>query len=230
MFITNGCLANYILVYAVTHPEEKVVHKRCSIILVETSTPGYEATKIHGKLGIRASDTAEISFNNVEVPAENLIGEEQRGFYQLMNFFNMTRNHVAAQGVGVAQGALEMAIAHIKTRKAFGGTLSKLQGIQFKIAEMATRIEAARSLYWRSAYLLDHGKVNPALISMAKWFAGETAVYVTNEALQLHGGYGYIAEYDVQRFYRDAKIVEIYEGSKEVEKAVIAAELLKKVF
>lgn len=230
MFITNGCLANYILVYAVTHPEEKVVHKRCSIILVETSTPGYEATKIHGKLGIRASDTAEISFNNVEVPAENLIGEEQRGFYQLMNFFNMTRNHVAAQGVGVAQGALEMAIAHIKTRKAFGGTLSKLQGIQFKIAEMATRIEAARSLYWRSAYLLDHGKVDPALISMAKWFAGETAVYVTNEALQLHGGYGYIAEYDVQRFYRDAKIVEIYEGSKEVEKAVIAAELLKKVF
>jgi alkylation response protein AidB-like acyl-CoA dehydrogenase len=230
MFITNGCLANYILVYAVTHPEEKVVHKRCSIILVETSTPGYEATKIHGKLGIRASDTAEISFNNVEVPAENLIGEEQRGFYQLMNFFNMTRNHVAAQGVGVAQGALEMAIAHIKTRKAFGGTLSKLQGIQFKIAEMATRIEAARSLYWRSAYLLDHGKIDPALISMAKWFAGETAVYVTNEALQLHGGYGYIAEYDVQRFYRDAKIVEIYEGSKEVEKAVIAAELLKKVF
>jgi alkylation response protein AidB-like acyl-CoA dehydrogenase len=230
MFITNGCLANYILVYTVTHPEEKVAHKRCSIILVETSTPGYEATKIHGKLGIRASDTAEISFNNVEVPAENLIGEEQRGFYQLMNFFNMTRNHVAAQGVGVAQGALEMAIAHIKTRKAFGGTLSKLQGIQFKIAEMATRIEAARSLYWRSAYLLDHGKIDPALISMAKWFAGETAVYVTNEALQLHGGYGYIAEYDVQRFYRDAKIVEIYEGSKEVEKAVIAAELLKKVF
>ena len=230
MFITNGCLANYILVYAVTHPEEKVVHKRCSIILVETSTPGYEATKIHGKLGIRASDTAEISFNNVEVPAENLIGQEQRGFYQLMDFFNMTRNHVAAQGVGVAQGALEMAIAHIKTRKAFGGTLSKLQGIQFKIAEMATRIEAARSLYWRSAYLLDHGKIDPALISMAKWYAGETAVYVTNEALQLHGGYGYIAEYDVQRFYRDAKIVEIYEGSKEVEKAVIAAELLKKVF
>ena len=107
MFITNGCLANYILVYAVTHPEEKVVHKRCSIILVETSTPGYEATKIHGKLGIRASDTAEISFNNVEVPAENLIGEEQRGFYQLMNFFNLTRNHVAAQGVGVARGHLK---------------------------------------------------------------------------------------------------------------------------
>jgi alkylation response protein AidB-like acyl-CoA dehydrogenase len=137
---------------------------------------------------------------------------------------------VAAQGVGVSQGALEMAISHVKKRKAFGGTLARLQGVQFKIAEMATRIEAARGLYWRSAWLLDHGKLDPALISMAKWFAGETAVYVTNEALQLHGGYGYIAEYDIQRFYRDAKIVEIYEGSKEVEKAVIANELLKRVF
>jgi len=102
--------------------------------------------------------------------------------------------------------------------------------VQFKIAEMATRIEAARSLYWRAAYLLDNGKLDPALVSMAKWFSGETAVYVANEALQLHGGYGYIIEYDIQRFYRDAKIVEIYEGSKEVEKAVIASELLKRVF
>jgi alkylation response protein AidB-like acyl-CoA dehydrogenase len=230
MFITNGCLADYMLVYVLTHPEEKDVHKRFSVILVETSTPGYEATKIHGKMGIRASNTAEIRLNNVEVPEENLIGQEKRGFYQLMDFFNKTRNHVAAQGVGVSQGALEMAISHIKKRKAFGGPLSKLQGLQFKIAEMATRIEAARGLYWRSAFLLDHGKVDPSLISMAKWFAGDTAVYVTNEALQLHGGYGYIAEYDVQRYYRDAKIVEIYEGSKEVEKAVIATELLKRVF
>ncbi len=230
MFITNGCIADYMLVYAITHPEEKDTHKRASIILVETSTPGYEATKIHGKMGIRASNTAEVSFSNVEVPVENLIGQEGRGFYQLMDFFNKTRNHVAAQGVGVSQGALEMAISHVKKRKAFGGTLSRLQGVQFKIAEMATRIEAARGLYYRSAWLLDHGKLDPALISMAKWYAGETAVYVTNEALQLHGGYGYIAEYDIQRFYRDAKIVEIYEGSKEVEKAVIASELLKRVF
>ena len=230
MFITNGCLANYMLVYALTHPEEKDVHKRFSVILVETTTPGYEATKIHGKLGIRASNTAEVSLNNVEVPVGNLVGQEQRGFYQLMDFFNKTRNHVAAQGVGVAQGALEASISYVKKRKAFGGTLARLQGIQFKIAEMATRIEAARGLYWRSAYLLDHGKLDPSLISMAKWYAGDTAVYVTNEALQVHGGYGYIAEYDVQRFYRDAKIVEIYEGSKEVEKAIIAAELLKRAF
>jgi len=230
MFITNGCTADYMLVYAVTHPQEKDPHKRCSIILVEIPTPGYEASKIHGKMGIRASNTAEVNFNNVEVPEENLIGQGKGGFYQLMDFFNKTRNHVAAQGVGVSQGALEMAISYVKKRKAFNGTLSKLQGVQFKLAEMATRIEASRGLYWRSAWLLDHGKLDPALISMAKWYAGETAVYVTNEALQLHGGYGYIAEYDIQRFYRDAKIVEIYEGSKEVEKAVIASELLRRVF
>lgn len=230
MFITNGCNAKYLLVYAVTDPEAKDVHKRCSIILLDTAAAGFTATKIYGKMGIRASNTAEVSLSNVEVPVENLIGKEGRGFYQLMDFFNMTRNHVAAQGVGVAQGALEMAISHVKKRKAFGGSLSKLQGVQFKIAEMATRIEASRSLYWRAAYLLDNGKLDPALVSMAKWFSGETAVYVANEALQLHGGYGYIAEYDIQRFYRDAKIVEIYEGSKEVEKAVIASELLRKVF
>jgi len=230
MFITNGNLADWMLVYCITHPEEKDPHKRASIILMDTSTPGYEATKLHGKMGIRASNTTELSLSNCEVPVENLIGKEQRGFYQLMDFFNKTRNHVAAQGVGVAQGALEMAISHVKKRKAFGTTLSKLQGVQFKLAEMATRIEATRSLYYRAAWLLDHGKLDPALVSMAKWFAGETAVYVTNEALQLHGGYGYIAEYDIQRFYRDAKIVEIYEGSKEVEKAVIANELLRKVF
>jgi alkylation response protein AidB-like acyl-CoA dehydrogenase len=164
---------------------------------------------------------------NVEAPLENLIGREGYGFYQLMDFFNKTRNHVAAQGVGLAQGALEMAISHVRKRKAFGGTLSHLQGIQFMIAEMATRIEAARSLYWRSAYLVDKGKPDPSLISMAKWNAGDTAVYVANQSLQLHGGYGYINEYDIQRFYRDAKIVEIYEGSREVEKAIIGTELLR---
>jgi alkylation response protein AidB-like acyl-CoA dehydrogenase len=230
MFITNGSLADYILVFAITHPEEENVYRRFSVILIETSTPGYEATKIHGKLGIRASNTAEVALNNVEVPIENLIGKEQNGFYQLMDFFNKTRNHVAAQGVGVAQGALEMAVDHVKKRKAFGRRLADLQGVQFKIAEMATLIEAARGLYQRAAYLLDHGKADPALISMAKWYAGEVGVHVTNEALQLHGGYGYIADYDIQRFYRDAKIVEIYEGSKEVEKTVIAGEILKRVY
>ncbi len=230
MFTTNGCIADWVLVFCLTHPEERNAHKRFGVILVETDRKGFSATKIHGKMGIRANNTAELSLSGVEVPAENLIGREQEGFNQLMDFFNKTRNHVAAQGVGVAQGALELAIGHVKKRKAFGTTLSAFQGIQFKLAEMATRIEAARGLYWRSAYLLDKGRVDPRLISMAKWYGGEVGVYVTNEALQLHGGYGYIADYDIQRFYRDAKIVEIYEGSKEVEKAVIARELLKMVF
>jgi len=228
MFITNGCLADYLLVLCVTDPENPSVHKRHSAILVDTNQPGFQATKIHGKMGIRASNTAEISLVDVEAPIENLVGKPGRGFYQLMDFFNKTRNHVAAQGVGVAQGALELAIAYVKKRKAFGGTLSRLQGIQFVIAEMATRIEAARGLYWRAAYTVDKGSPDPALISMAKWNAGDTAVEVVNKALQLHGGYGYIAEYDIQRFYRDAKIVEIYEGSKEVEKAIIGSELLKR--
>lgn len=228
MFITNGCIADYILVFCVTNPEEKNTHKRHSVILIETNQPGYEANKIHGKLGIRASNTAEIALKDVEAPVENLIGQEGNGFYQLMDFFNKTRNHVAAQGVGVAQGALELAISHVKKRHAFGGSLSRFQGIQFLLAEMATRIEAARSLYWRAAYLVDKGRPDPSLISMAKWYAGDTAVYVANQALQLHGGYGYISDYDIQRFYRDAKIVEIYEGSREVEKAIIAVELLKR--
>jgi alkylation response protein AidB-like acyl-CoA dehydrogenase len=228
MFITNGCLANYLLLFCLTEPEHKDGHKRHSVIIVDTDGPGYQATKIHGKMGIRASNTAEIALNDLEAPAANLLGKEGRGFAQLMDFFNKTRNHVAAQGVGVAQGALEMAIDHVKKRKAFGAPLSRMQGIQFIIAEMATRIEGARGLYWRAAYSVDRGRPDPALISMAKWNGGDTAVYVTNQALQLHGGYGYISDYDVQRFYRDAKIVEIYEGSKEVEKAVIAAELLKR--
>ena len=228
MFITNGCLADYLLVFCITDTNGTSSHKRHSAILVDAKQPGFEATKIHGKMGIRASNTAEINFNNVEAPLENLVGTEGRGFYQLMDFFNKTRNHVAAQGVGVAQGALDLAITHVKKRKAFGGTLSKLQGIQFIIAEMATKIEAARGLYWRAAHSVDSGKPDSTLISMAKWNAGDTAVDVVNKALQLHGGYGYIAEYDIQRFYRDAKIVEIYEGSKEVEKAIIGSDLLKR--
>jgi alkylation response protein AidB-like acyl-CoA dehydrogenase len=228
MFITNGCLADYLLVFCITDPEEKNCHRKHSTILVDTRQPGFQATKIHGKMGIRASNTAEISFTDVTAPAENLVGREGEGFRQLMDFFNKTRNHVAAQGVGVAQGALDLAIAHVKKRKAFGAPLARMQGIQFLVAEMATKIEAARGLYWRAAHSVDTGKPDPTLISMAKWNAGDTAVNVVNQALQLHGGYGYIAEYDIQRFYRDAKIVEIYEGSREVEKAIIGTDLLKR--
>jgi alkylation response protein AidB-like acyl-CoA dehydrogenase len=230
MFITNGCLAQFLLIFCLTDPEQKDPHRRHSVILMDTDAPGFEATKIHGKMGIRASNTAELRLNNIEVPVHNLVGQEGRGFAQLMDFFNRTRLHVSAQGVGLAQGALEMAASYVKKRKAFGKTLGDLQGVQFKLAEMGTKVEAARGLYWRAAFGMDKGKPDACLISMAKWNAGDTAVSVANEALQLHGGYGYIAEYVVQRFYRDAKIVEIYEGSKEVEKAIIGREILRKVF
>jgi acyl-CoA dehydrogenase len=230
MFVTNGTMADYVLVFCITERAEKNPHKRYSFIRVDRGAPGLEAVKIKGKMGIRAMDTAEVSFNNVEVPAKNLIGSEGNGFYELMTFFDKSRVHVAAQGVGVAQGSLEMAVSYVKKRKAFGSTLSALQGVQLKLADMATRIEAARGLYWRAGYLADKGKTNSALSSMAKWYGGETGVYVANEALQLHGGYGYIADYDIQRFYRDAKIVEIYEGTKEVEKSIIGKDLLERVF
>jgi acyl-CoA dehydrogenase len=178
-------------------------------------------------MGIRASDTAELSINDVRVPARNLIGEtEGEGFKQVMYLFNVNRLVAASQGVGVAQGAFEKAVKHVSQRKAFGKRLSALQGVQFMIAEMATRIEVARNTVHKACWLVDRGKFDPKVIAMAKLFAGETGVYVTNEALQLHGGYGYLSEYGVERFYRDAKIVEIYEGAREIEKATIAREIL----
>jgi acyl-CoA dehydrogenase len=226
MFITNGDLANYLLVFCLTDPENPSIHGRHSFILVPTDTPGYESNKIRGKLGIRASDTAEISFNNVHVPLENLVGKEGEGFYELMAFFNRTRLHICAQAVGLARGALEEAVRHTKSRRQFGAPLASFQVTQFKIAEMATWIEAARNLYYHAAWSADKGKIDHALIAMAKWFSAEMAVRCADEALQMHGGYGYIDEYKVQRIYRDAKILEIYEGTKEMEKTIIARSIL----
>ena len=166
----------------------------------------------------------------MRVPKENLIGEKEgEGFSQIMQLFNINRVIAASQGVGVAQGALDKAIQYVKKRKQFGQLVGAFQATQFKIAEMATWVEAARALCYRAGWMLDYGKVDPKLISTAKWLAGEVGVKVANEALQFHGGYGYIADYDIERFYRDAKIVEIYEGTKEIEKNTIARELLGKL-
>jgi len=229
-FITNGSIADYLVVFCLTHPEAESRFKRFGTIVVETDRPGFGALKLTGKLGIRASDTAEIRFSDVRVPKENLIGEKEgEGFSQIMQLFNINRVIAASQGVGVAQGALDKAIKHVKQRKQFGQPIGAFQATQFKIAEMATWVEAARALCYKAGWMLDHGKVDPKLISMAKWIAGEVGVKVANDALQLHGGYGYIADYDIERFYRDAKIVEIYEGTKEIEKNTIARELLGKL-
>jgi alkylation response protein AidB-like acyl-CoA dehydrogenase len=226
-FITNGTAADFILVFCRTHPENSGRHNRHSWIIVETDRKGFKAEKIKGKLGIRASDTAELFFSDVRVPESNLVGQPGNGFKELMAFFDLSRIVVAAHGVGIARAALEESIQYAKKRKQFGQRLADFQATQFKIAEMATRVKAARSLVYEAAWKADNEILDTALIAMAKWFAAKTAVICADEALQIHGGYGYIDEYKVQRIYRDAKILEIYEGTKEIEKMIIARRLLK---
>lgn len=227
IFITNGSIADFIVVLCLTNEKERVKSKRQSPILVETNRKGFEANPLKRKLGMRASDTSELHFSEVEVPLENLIGEvEGEGFYQLMAVFNRTRVTVAVINVGVAQGGLEKAIQYAKQRKQFGVPIGSFQGIQFKLAEMASWIEAARTLCYKVAWMVDHGKIDPKLISMAKWFAGEVGVKVIDEVVQIHGGYGYLGEYGIERLYRDVKLAEIVEGTKEIEKLIIARDLL----
>lgn len=227
IFITNGSIADYIIALCVTNEEETIRSKRHSPILIETNREGFEANKLKRKLGMRASDTAEINLSEVKVPLENLVGEKEgEGFYQLMTVFNHTRLAVAIAGVGIAQGGLEKAIQYSKQRKQFGSPLGSFQGIQFKLAEMASLIEAARALCYKAAWMVDQGKVDPKLISMAKWFGGKVGVKVIDEVVQIHGGYGYLGEYGIERLYRDAKLVEIVEGTKEIEKLIIARHLL----
>jgi alkylation response protein AidB-like acyl-CoA dehydrogenase len=226
MFITNGTICDFMAVFCLTDPEAESPYARHSLILVESDRPGIDAKPIKGKMGLRASDTAEVAFDGVRVPQENLIGQQGQGFKQLMQFFDATRTTVASQAVGLAQGALDLAIAYTKERITFGRPIISNQAVQFQLAEMATRIEMARMATYRAAWLVDQGRPSSKLNSMAKYYAGEMAVWVCDHALQLHGGYGYIDEYDIQRFYRDAKILEIYEGTKEAEKMVIAKRLV----
>lgn len=177
-------------------------------------------------MGIRASNTAEVVLKDVQVPQANLVGEEGSWFYELMAFFNRTRLHIAAQAVGLARAALEESIRHVKGRKQFDRPLASFQATQFKIAEMATKIRAARNLYYEAAVNTDRGDIDHALVAMAKWYSAKVAVECADEAVQMHGGYGYIDEFKVQRLYRDAKILEIYEGTKEIEKTIISKALL----
>lgn len=227
MFITNGTLADFILTFCQTDPENGDRHLRHSWIIVETDRAGFQAKKLHGKLGVRACDTAELSFANVRVPVSNLVGREGAGFAELMRFFDLSRVVVAAQGVGIARAALEEALKHIRKRHQFGAPLASFQINQMKVAEMATMIRAARNLCYEAAWKLERGTPDPSLVAMAKWFAGQTAVKCADEALQMHGGYGYLDEYKIHRIYRDAKIIEIYEGTKEIEKLIIARNLLR---
>jgi alkylation response protein AidB-like acyl-CoA dehydrogenase len=226
VMIGNGSIADFLLVFCLTDPEETSRSQRHSILVIETDRPGYQANKIEGKMGLRASDTANIFFSDLRVPMGNLVGKRGQGFHQLMEFFDRSRAYVAAHGVGLAQGALDLAIKHVKSREQFGRKLASFQATQFKIAEMATRVELARTLTYRACWMVDHGKVDSKIVAMAKWFAARTAVEVVDEALQLHGGYGYMNDHDVERFYRAAKVLEIYEGTKEVEKIIVARRIL----
>ncbi len=226
--IGNGTVGTFLLVFCLTNPEEKSKTGRHSIIIVETDRKGYKADKMEGKMGLRCSDTASVYFNDVRVPRENLVGKEGDGFIQLMHFFDRSRAYVAAHGVGLAQGALDQAVRHVKGRKQFGRPLSAFQATQFKVAEMVSKIEIARSVVYKAAWLLDNNMSDTKLTAIAKLYASRIAVEVVDEALQLHGGYGYFNDYDIERFYRAAKVLEIYEGTKEVEKIIIAREVLGK--
>jgi len=226
MFITNGDRANDLICFVVTDQDNPSKHRRHSMIMVETDREGFEANHLTGKLGIRASDTAELSFNNVRVPSSNLVGDPGNGFFEAMYLFNMDRITVAAQAVGTARGALEEAIKYVKKRIAFGAPLSSFQSIQFKIADMFMWIQAGRNLVYEAAWRVDQGNIDPKLIAAAKSFCGQMSMKCCDMALQMHGGYGYLAEYKVQRLFRDAKITEIYEGTTEIEKLIIARNLL----
>ncbi|MBI4929357.1 MAG: acyl-CoA dehydrogenase [Bacteroidetes bacterium] len=223
-WITNGGSATTYLVMAQTHPEKK--HKGINCFIVEKGMPGFQVGKKEDKLGIRGSDTHSLMFTNVKVPKANRIGEDGFGFTFAMKTLAGGRIGIAAQALGIASGAYELALAYSKERKAFGKEISKHQAIQFKLADMATEIEAARLLCLKAAWLKDNHLDYSTASAMAKVYASRVAMETTVEAVQVHGGYGYVKEYHVERLMRDAKITQIYEGTTEVQKIVISRAVL----
>jgi len=224
-WITNGNSASTYLVIAQTDASKK--HHGINALIVEKGMEGFTVGAKENKLGIRGSDTHSLMFTDVKVPKENRIGEEGFGFKFAMTTLEGGRIGIASQALGIASGAHELAVAYAKERKAFGKTISDFQSIQFKLADMATEIEAARLLCFRAAWLKDNGKPYGQASAMAKLFASQVAMDTTVEAVQIHGGYGFVKEYHVERLMRDAKITQIYEGTSEIQKIVISREVLK---
>jgi alkylation response protein AidB-like acyl-CoA dehydrogenase len=224
-WITNGSSASIYLVIAQTDASKG--HKGISVFIVEKGWEGFVVGKKEDKLGIRGSDTHSLLFTDVKVPVQNRIGAEGFGFTFAMETLNGGRIGIAAQALGIASGAYELALAYSKERKAFGKPISQHQAIQFKLADMATQIEAARLLVFKAAWLKDEGKEYAHASAMAKLYASEVAMSVTVEAVQVHGGYGYVKEYHVERLMRDAKITQIYEGTSEIQRIVISRGVLK---
>jgi len=225
MFITQGTVGGTYVVTAIT--DKAKGKKGISAFVLEKGMKGFTTAPIKHKLGMRSSDTAELIFDNVEVPAENLIGEEGAGFNQAMEILNGGRIAIAALSVGIAQGALDLALKYSKERKQFGKSLSEFQGIQFKLSDLAVEVEAARLLTLRAAKLKDEKKPFAMEASMAKYFASEAACKATTESLQIHGGYGYMKEFMIEKLYRDVKLLTIGEGTSEVQKMIIARNLLQ---
>ena len=222
-FITNASHAGMVIVTAVTEPGQGT--RGISSFIVPTDTPGYSVTAPYDKLGLKASDTAEIILEDVHVPKDNLLGKRGEGFKQFMLVLDGGRISIGALSVGIAQASLDAALAYAKERKQFGQTISKFQAIQFKLADMATRIELARLAVHRAAWLKDQGQPYTRESAIAKLFASETAVAAALEAIQIFGGYGYTKEYPVERYLRDAKLMEIGEGTSEIQRLVIARQL-----
>jgi len=224
-FVTNAGFAGVFIVFAKTDPEAK--HKGMSTFVIDAGSPGLTIGQPEKKCGIKASDTREINLNDVKVPKENMIGNPGDGFKMCVGILNSGRIGVSFQAIGIAQAALNEAIKYSKERVQFGQPISNFQAIQWKLAEMATRIDAGRLLAYRAAQLKDQGKPCHRESSMSKLFCSQMANYVCNEAVQTHGGYGYIKEYPVERYFRDARVTELYEGTSEAQRMVIARDLLK---
>ncbi|MFT4889934.1 MAG: acyl-CoA dehydrogenase [Halobacteriales archaeon] len=229
MWITNGSVGDFFVVLVETDPDAEGRYNGFSQIVVESDRDGFTSEKITGKLGIRASDTAELVFDDVRVPEENLVGTRGMGFLQIMQFFDMTRTMVAAQALGIAKGATDRSLEYAQEREQFGRPISEFQAIQHKLADMRIRTEAARWLTYYSAWSVDNREEDLTMLaSMAKEFASRVATDVADEAVQIHGGAGYVNDFDVERFYRDAKITQIYEGTTEIQKNIVAREMLGK--
>lgn len=227
-WITNGGEADIYTVFAMTDKTKGA--RGASCLIVEKGTPGFSFGKKENKMGIRASATSELVFDNCRVPKENLIGKEGLGFMVAMKTFDKSRPMVAAQAIGIAQGAFEAAVQYTKERNQFGKPISSFQGVQFMLADMATQIEAARSLVYATARMIDSGNKRFSKESaMCKYYASDMAMKVTTDAVQILGGYGYMKEYPVEKMMRDAKITQIYEGTNQIQRSIVAANLLKEM-
>ncbi|MGB9135196.1 MAG: acyl-CoA dehydrogenase family protein [Candidatus Bathyarchaeia archaeon] len=227
-FITNATTADLIIALTQTDTKIRPTYRGETLFVVDRGTPGLETTKLHDKMGIRCSVTGEVKFDNVKTSDWNIVGELNKGFYYSMEFFDKTRAGVAAQALGIAQGAWEIAFKYSKQREAFGQPLLQHELIGCGLSEAMTKIEAARWLTYRAAWLVDAGKMDPMVTAMAKQYSSRVAVEVTDFAIQTLGGYGYLGEYRVERYHRDAKITEIYEGTSEIQKLTVLKYLLRK--